>query len=81
MGTVQFALFLFSATFAPLGRYPLPARVAIEATPLYHGVELVRGLTTGSVHPALLGHAAYLVAMTLAGLFVAGRRMGRLLLK
>jgi lipooligosaccharide transport system permease protein len=81
MGTVQFALFLFSATFAPLRSYPLPARVLIEATPLYHAVELVRGLATASLHPVLLGHAAYLVVMTVAGLFVAGRRMGRLLLK
>jgi lipooligosaccharide transport system permease protein len=81
LGTVQFALFLFSATFAPLRSYPLPARVLIEATPLYHAVELVRGLATASLHPVLLVHAAYLVVMTVAGLFIAGRRMGRLLLK
>jgi lipooligosaccharide transport system permease protein len=81
MGTVQFALFLFSGTFAPLHSYPVPVRVLIEATPLYHSVELVRGITAGALHPVLLLHAAYLVAMTLAGLYVAGRRMGRLLLK
>ena len=52
-----------------------------QLTPLYHGVELIRGLTTGSVHPALLVHAAYLVVMTVVGLGLAGRRMGRLLLK
>jgi lipooligosaccharide transport system permease protein len=81
IGTVQFALFLFSATFAPLSSYPPAARLLIEATPLYHAVELVRGLATGSLHLALLGHAGYLVAMAAAGVFVAGRRMGKLLLR
>ena len=81
LGTVQFALFLFSATFTPLGAYPEPVRVLIELTPLYHSVELVRGLATGGLHPILIAHAAYLVVMTVVGLFLAGRRMGRLLLK
>jgi lipooligosaccharide transport system permease protein len=81
MGTVQFALFLFSGTFAPVHSYPLPMRVLVECTPLYHAVELIRGLTTGSVHPVLLVHVAYLVAMAALGLTVAGHRMGKLLLK
>ena len=81
MGTAQFALFLFSGTFAPITSYPGPLRQIIQLTPLYHGVELVRGLTTASVHPVLLMHIGYLVAMTALGLAVAGRRMGRLLLK
>jgi lipooligosaccharide transport system permease protein len=81
MGTVQFALFLFSGTFAPIGSYPYPLRLVVQATPLYHGVELVRGLTTASLHPVLLVHTAYLLAMTALGLAVAGRRMGRILLK
>ena len=82
LATVQFALFLFSGTFAPLtAGYPAPVRLLIEATPLYHAVELVRGLTTGSVHPALLGHAGYLVAMAALGLLAASRRMGRMLLR
>ncbi len=81
MGTIQFALFLFSGTFAPLSSYPVPVRWFIEITPLYHGVELIRGLTTGSVNGGLLIHVGYLVVMTVLGLAVAGRRMGRLLLK
>jgi lipooligosaccharide transport system permease protein len=82
LGTVQFALFLFSGTFAPVSTsYPAPVRALIEATPLYHSVELVRGLTTGSPHPILLVHVAYLAAMAAVGLLVAARRMGRLLLK
>jgi len=81
MGTVQFALFLFSGTFAPVATYPGPLRLLVQATPLYHAVELIRGLTTASIHFVMLGHVAYLVVMTALGLVIAGRRMGRLLLK
>lgn len=81
VATVQLALFLFSGTFAPLSTYPGPVRLAIEVTPLYHAVELIRGITTGSLHPILLLHIGYLLAMTGVGLAIAGRRMGRLLLK
>ncbi len=81
MGTIQFTLFLFSGTFAPISTYPTGFRWLIEATPLYHGVELIRGIATGSVHPVLLVHTGYLVALTGFGLALAGRRMARLLLK
>jgi lipooligosaccharide transport system permease protein len=81
VATAQFALFLFSGTFAPVSSYPPAARLLIECTPLYHAVELIRGLTTGSPHLGLLGDVAYLVAMAGLGLWIAGRRMGRLLLK
>jgi lipooligosaccharide transport system permease protein len=81
MGTAQLALFLFSGTFAPVSSYPFPLRLLVEATPLYHAVELIRGLTTGSLHPVLFGHAAYLVVMAGVGLAIAGRRMARQLLK
>ena len=77
----QFALFLFSGTFAPAGGFPPVLRVLVEITPLYHGVELVRGFTTGSLHWAMFGHAAYLLALAGAGLWIASRRVGRLLLK
>ena len=78
---VQFALFLFSGTFAPADGFPLVMRVLVEATPLYHGVEMVRGFTTGALSWALLWHAAYLSALAAVGLWVAGRRMTKLLLK
>lgn len=78
---VQFGLFLFSGTFAPADAYPPVMRVLIEITPLYHGVELVRAFTTGSLHWVLLWHAAYLVGLAAIGLSVAGRRMSKLLLK
>jgi lipooligosaccharide transport system permease protein len=56
-------------------------RMLVEITPLYHGVELVRGFTTGSPHWSMFGHAAYLLVLASAGLWMASRRMGRILLK
>jgi len=78
---VTLPFFLFSATFVPLAEYPHGARWIVPLTPLYHGVELARALTMGTVGIAALGHAAYLAAMTLIGLAVADRRLERLLLK
>lgn len=73
-------MFMFAGTFSPLAVYPAWTRPLVELLPLYHGVALTRGLTTGTVSFALLGHAAYLLACCLLGLWVAGRRMGRLLM-
>ena len=74
-------MFLFSTTFYPLSVYPRPLQIVVECTPLYQGVALMRGLTLGVVGPGLLWHVAYLALMGLAGLAVAGRRIGRLLLR
>jgi len=74
-------LFLFSGTFYPLTAYPEGIQTIIELTPLWHGVDLLRGLTTGvSDAPALI-HVAYLSVMGAIGLAVVGRRLDRLLLK
>jgi lipooligosaccharide transport system permease protein len=72
-------LFLFSATFVPLDAYPRGVQWAVEVTPLYQGVALLRGLSLGHVGPALAGHAAYLAAMGVVGLAIAARRVARLL--
>jgi lipooligosaccharide transport system permease protein len=77
---VSIPLFLFSTTFYPLSVYPRWLAVLIECTPLYQAVTLMRGLALGVVGPGLLWRAAYLAVMGLAGLYVAGRRVGRLLL-
>jgi len=78
---VLIPLFLFSATFYPIELYPRPLQVIVELTPLYHGVDLLRSLTTGSIGPSLLLDVAYLLALGLAGLWVASIRLNRLLLK
>ncbi|MBB4943541.1 lipooligosaccharide transport system permease protein [Streptosporangium album] len=77
--TGQFALFLFSGTFSPVQDYPLVVEILVGLTPLYHAVELVRGLALGELGWGLLGHAGYLLVMTVAGLAFAARRIQRTL--
>jgi lipooligosaccharide transport system permease protein len=74
-------MFLFSATFYPLSSYPSALQWVVQATPLYHGVALLRALVTGAVDAGLLGHVAYLLTMGLVGLAIAVRRLARLLLR
>ncbi len=83
MDWVQFFLlpmFLFSATFYPITVYPVPIQWIVQAFPLWHGVELVRGLTTGALAPAMLGHLLYFVVMILVGLVFTTRRLRALFL-
>jgi len=78
---VLLPLFLFSATFYPLTVYPEPLRTIVQLTPLYHGVDLLRSLTTGNVGPSILIHVAYLLVMGVVGLAIVSRRLDKLLLK
>jgi lipooligosaccharide transport system permease protein len=73
-------MFLFSTTFYPLTVYPRWLQVVVECLPLYHAVELMRGLTTGVVGLGMLGHLAYFAVMIAVGVTVAARRLGALLL-
>jgi lipooligosaccharide transport system permease protein len=78
MSWVNFALlplFLFSGTFFPLDVYPEPAQWIVQVLPLWHGVELLRGLTTGAIGLGLLGHVAYFVVLGGAGVILATRRL------
>lgn len=81
VGSAQFALFLFSGTFVPAERYPMVLRWIVELSPLYRAVDLIRGITTGAAggHPWL--DLGYLVAVLALGLWIAARRMGKLLAK
>lgn len=81
MGFIVMPLFLLSGTFFPISVYPVPLQIVVQLTPLYHGAQLLRGLTTGTIGPELALHIAYLVAMTLAGLFVAARHLEKRILK
>lgn len=74
-------LFLLSATFYPLSTYPTGLRWVVQLTPLYQGVALIRALALGTVGATSALHALYLLVMGLTGLAVAGRRVGRLLLR
>ena len=71
-------MFLFSGTFFPVSRLPLPLEWLAYATPLWHGVDLCRELTLGDVHMwRSLGHVAYLVVLVVGGLFTAERTYAR----
>lgn len=61
-------LFLFSGVFFPITRLPGPLQLVAAATPLFHGVELTRGLALHSLDAAsAAGHVAYLVALSAVG--------------
>ena len=79
MASGQFALFLFSGTFVPAEAYPSVLRWVVEVTPLYRSVDLIRGITTGTGGWLLLTDIVYLMVLFGIGLWVAGRRMERLL--
>jgi lipooligosaccharide transport system permease protein len=74
-------MFLFSGTFFPVSQLPLALELVAYVTPIWHGVELCRMLTLGTVEalPAL-GHAAYLFAWSAVGFELARRSYRRRLL-
>ena len=74
-------MFLFSATFFPLERYPGAMQWVVQATPLYQGVVLCRGLSTGALGWDMCVAVVYLLALGSLGLAVASRRFGQLLLR
>ena len=74
-------LFLLSTTFFPLSVYPRWAHPLLAATPLFHGVQLVRDLSLGTVGWSDLGHLAYLLVLGLAAAWATRRRLHALLLR
>jgi lipooligosaccharide transport system permease protein len=71
-------MFLFSGTFFPVTRLPHGVREIAYATPLWHGVDLMRQLTLGRVALwSSLGHAAYLLLFVAAGFALALRTYTR----
>jgi lipooligosaccharide transport system permease protein len=72
-------LFLFSATFFPLDRYPALLGAVVQLSPLYQGVALERALVLGEVGWTLVLHAGYLATMGAVGVTVATRRLATLL--
>jgi lipooligosaccharide transport system permease protein len=71
-------LFLFSGVFFPITRLPRPLQVVAWASPLFHGVELVRGLTLNAIQsPAWMIHVTYLLGLVIIGLVVARQTFRR----
>jgi lipooligosaccharide transport system permease protein len=74
-------MFLFSGTFFPISQLPLGFELVAYVTPIWHGVELCRMLTLGTVElGAALGSTAYLLAWSVIGFELARRSYRRRLL-
>jgi lipooligosaccharide transport system permease protein len=78
---VMLPMFLFSATFYPITVYPQGIQLVVEALPLWHGIELVRGLTTGALSGAMLGHVLYFAVMIAIGIVFTTSRLKALFLR
>jgi lipooligosaccharide transport system permease protein len=81
MGLIVMPMFLFSGTFFPIDVYPLPIQVFMQVTPLYHAIDLIRGLSTGIVGWAQAWDFAYLLVFFAVCLWLAMRRMEHKLIK
>lgn len=77
---VLLPMFLFSATFYPITVYPGWVQQIVMALPLWHGVELIRGLTTGVLHVGMLWHVLYYAVMIAVGLVFTTKRLRALFL-
>jgi lipooligosaccharide transport system permease protein len=65
-------LFIFSGVFFPITRLPGIVRWIANASPLYHGVQLVRGVTIGQLDAsAALTHLMYLAVLLTVGVLAA----------
>ena len=75
-------MFLFSGTFFPITRLPKPLQWLAYATPLWHGVDLIRRLTLGTATLGLsLVHVAYLASLAAVGIVLAQRTYTRRLVR
>ncbi|MGZ8512672.1 MAG: ABC transporter permease [Candidatus Limnocylindria bacterium] len=81
MGLVVMPMFLFSGTFFPITIFPEPIQAIIQLTPLYHGINLIRGLSTGLFDAGDLLSVVYLVVFFAICLWIAMRQMERRLIK
>lgn len=73
-------LFVFSGTFFPITQLPVALQVVAWVTPLWHGVNLARGIALGDVDLALAAVdvavlGAYIAVGLMAGLVTFRRRL------
>jgi lipooligosaccharide transport system permease protein len=73
-------MFLFATTFFPLSVYPEPLQWVVRCLPLYHAIELMRGLATGLLSGSMLINLVYLLLLGAVGLWASTRRIAKLLL-
>jgi len=77
---VLLPMFMLSGTFFPVEQYVEPVQWIIKALPLWHGTELIRGLTLGALDWGMLVHVGYFAVMIALGLAFTTRRLRRLFL-
>ena len=70
-------MFLLGGTFFPIEELPVWARAIAQATPVFHGVELIRQVTVYDLDLSALWHIAYLVILGVAGTVVGIRNLER----
>ena len=82
MGLIVMPMFLFSGTFFPIESVlPDWLVTVIQLTPLYHGINLIRGLSTGILGIGQVWDLLYLVVFFAICLWIAMRQMERKLIK
>ncbi|WP_430592301.1 ABC transporter permease [Humidisolicoccus flavus] len=81
VGFVMMPMFLLSATFFPITVYPEAVQWFIMAMPLWHGVDMIRMLTTGLIGPEILIHILYFMIMIVVGLVFTTKRLRKLFLR
>jgi len=81
MGLVIMPMFLFSGTFFPISFYPQPIQLAMELTPLFHAVGLLRGLATGLLGWHELWDLVYMVVFGTIAMWLALTRLEQRLVK
>ncbi|QRP48321.1 ABC transporter permease [Amycolatopsis sp. FDAARGOS 1241] len=77
---VLMPMFLFSTTFFPITVYPEALQWLVRCFPLYHGIELMRGLAIGYFSWGMAGNLAYLLVLAAIGVWGSTRRIAKLLL-
>jgi len=74
-------MFLFSGIFFPLETMPVIVQRVAWVTPLFHAVQLCRGLITGRLHPLVWAHFLALLLFSAALFYPPLMLMRRRLIK
>ena len=82
MGLIVMPMFLFSGTFFPIEAVlPDWLVTVVQLTPLYHGINLIRGLSTRIIGIGQLWDLLYLLVFFVVCMWIAMRQMERKLIK
>jgi lipooligosaccharide transport system permease protein len=73
-------MFLLGGTFFPVEELPVWGQVLAWATPVFHGVELIRQVTVYEIEWTALLHVGYLVLLFVGGTALAIRNLDKRLL-